>query len=371
MRQGQLSMAHNSIKTRFEFFAIPAVAAVALALTWSATLPAFALILLGLLLIATVFVAVHHAEVVALKVGEPFGSLILAVAVTAIEVGMIVVLMLDAPTASANLARDTVFSAVMITTNGIVGVALLIKTIQNRVANFNAAGASGALAAIAALSVLSLVLPSVTVSSPGPTFTPTQLTFAALTSLVIYLVFVTVQTVRHRDYFLPPDLPSAKKLETHVPPPSSKAAAWSFFWLVVALISVVGLAKVTSPLIKSVVDDWGLPQMVVAVSIAMVVLAPESISAIRAARKGRTQTSLNLAYGSALASIGLTIPVIAVLSLVLGFSVNLGLNAAEITLLFLTFFVSGLTVLQGKATLLQASVHLSIFGAYLLLVITP
>ncbi len=364
-------MSANVIRIRAEYFALPLVAALVLFATWSIALPWFVLVVLGFLLIATVFAAVHHAELVALKVGEPFGSLILAVAVTAIEVGMIVVLMLESPTESANLARDTVFSAVMITTNGIVGIALLIKTLKNRVANFNAAGASGALAAIAALAVLSLVLPSVTVSSPGPTFTPTQLTFAAVTSLAIYLVFVTVQTVRHRDYFLPPEATSTKAIESHVEPPSLRAAAWSFAALVVALIAIVGLAKVTSPLIKTVVDDFGLPQMVVAVSIALVVLAPESISAVRAASKGRTQTSLNLAYGSALASIGLTIPVIAVISLTLGFRVNLGLNAAEITLLFLTLFVSGLTVLQGKATLLQASVHLSIFGAYLLLVVTP
>jgi Ca2+:H+ antiporter len=354
------------------YFAIPAIATAALLISWNAQLPALILLLLGSLLIATVFVAVHHAEVVALKVGEPFGSLILAVAVTVIEVGMIIVLILDSPETANNLPRDTVFSAVMITTNGIVGAALLVKVLRRKVANFKADGVSGAVATLSALSVLSLVLPSVTTSSPGPTFNTAQLAFAAVTSLVLYLVFVLFQTIRHRDYFLPPVTnPERVSESSHIEAPSAKLAWFSFAALFVSLVAVVGLAKVTSPLIKSVVDDLGFPEMVVAVSIALVVLLPESVSAVRAAYSGRTQTSLNLAYGSALASIGLTIPVIAVISIVFDYQVNLGLNPSEITLLFLTLVVSALTVMQGKATLMQAAVHLSIFGSFLLVVFTP
>lgn len=354
------------------YYAIPAVATSALALSWSAILPTAVMLLLGVLLIAAVFVAVHHAEVVALKVGEPFGSLILAVAVTVIEVGMIIVLILDSPETANSLPRDTVFSAVMITTNGIVGAALLVKVLRQKVANFKSDGVSGAVATLAALSVLSLVLPSVTISSPGPTFNAAQLSFAAVTSLGLYLVFVLFQTVRHRDYFLPPISNTAKVNEdAHIEAPSSRLAWFSFVALFVSLIAVVGLAKVTSPLIKSVVSDFGFPEMVVAVSIALVVLLPESVSAVRAAYSGRTQTSLNLAYGSALASIGLTIPVIAVISIFFDYQVNLGLNPSEITLLFLTLIVSALTVMQGKATLMQAAVHLSIFGSFLLVVFTP
>lgn len=364
-------MASSSVKNRPYFYVLPVVAIFALVSSWSASLGWPVLIALAVLMTLTVFVAVHHAEVVALKVGEPFGSLILAVAVTAIEVGMIVVLMFEDPAKTANLARDTVFSAVMISTNGIVGAALLIKTLKNKFANFNASGAAGALAAIGALAVLSLVLPSVTVSSPGPSFTPIQLAFAAITSLTVYAVFVTVQTVRHRDYFLPPSEASKPNLEAHVDPPATRVAVWSFISLCLALVAVVGLAKVTSPLIKVVVDEFEMPKTVIALAIALVVLAPEFFSAVRAAISGRTQTSMNLAYGSAVASIGLTIPAIAVMSLVLGFQVNLGLNAAETTLLALTLFVSALTVLQGKATLLQASVHLTIFGSYLLLAFIP
>jgi Ca2+:H+ antiporter len=354
------------------FFVLPIFALIILAIVWSISPPSWALALLGILLIVTVFTAVHHAEVIALKVGEPFGSLTLALAVTIIEVGMIVVLIWGSPNPNQNLARDTVFAAIMITTNGIVGIALLVKTVKQKTAVFNANGVSGALAALVALSVLTLVLPSVTTSSPGPTFTKIQLIFAAIVSLAIYITFITVQTVRHRDYFLPPPkedhtIPE----ESHVEAPTTKAAIQSFAGLVISLVAVVGLAKVTSPLVQGVVDDYGLPQMLVAISIALVVLLPESISAIKSARYGRTQTSLNLAYGSALASIGLTIPVIALISIFSQYQFNLGLKPTEIVLLSLTFLVSILTVAPGRATLLQSVIHLSIFGSFLMFAATP
>ena len=354
------------------YFAPPLIALVVLAFTWSRSLSTAILVLLGLFLVVTVFTAVHHAEVVALRVGEPFGSLILALSVTIIEVGMIVVLILGSPDTTQNLARDTVFAAVMITTNGIVGIALLIKTLRQRVATFNAIGVGGALATLVALSTLSLALPSFTTSSPGPTFTDLQLAFAALASLVLYLTFVGVQTVRHRDYFLPPPREDQTiPPEDHVAPPSTRKALQSLFGLLVSLVAVVGLAKVTSPLIQGFVDDHGLPQMLVAISIALVVLLPESISAFKAARFGRTQTSLNLAYGSALASIGLTIPAIAAISILFSYEVNLGLNAAELVLMALTFLVSTLTVVSGRATLLQSVIHLSIFGSFIFFAATP
>lgn len=365
-------MATNLNNVKYRFFVVPALALVLLAMTWQQNLDWPILILAAVALVFSVFTAVHHAEVVALKVGEPFGSLILAVAVTVIEVGMIVILMLDNPSENLDLARNTVFSAIMITTNVIIGGSLLIKTLKNKVATFNPEGVVGALAALAALSVLSMVLPTVTVSSPGPTFTPTQLWIAALTSLIIYLTFVAVQTVRHRDYFLPPPkLDKVQSIDAHVEPPKTSVAIWSLLGLVASLVAVVGLAKVSSPLIKDVVNDYGLPQMVVAVSIAVVVLLPESISAFNAARFGRTQTSLNLGLGSALASIGLTIPVIAILSSVLGLSVNLGLGLTEIVFLFLTLIVTALTLIPGRATLLQGVVHLCIFGAFIMVVFLP
>jgi Ca2+:H+ antiporter len=357
---------------RSRYFALPVGALIALGFAWSAQLSNFGLSLLGLLLVGTVFTAVHHAEVVALRVGEPFGSLILALSVTVIEVGMIVVLILESPNTNQNLARDTVFAAIMITTNGIVGVAILIKALRQKIATFNAIGVGGALATLTSLSALTLVLPSVTVSSPGPTFTNAQLIFAAVISLVLYLTFVAVQTVRHRDYFLPPPRENQTiPIEEHVAPPANAQAMQSLFGLLLSLVAVVGLAKVTSPLIQGFVDDRGLPQMMVAISIALIVLLPESISAFKAARYGRTQTSLNLAYGSALASIGLTIPAIAVISILFSYEINLGLNSAEIVLMALTFLVSTLTVVSGRATLLQSIIHLSIFGSFVMFAASP
>ena len=354
------------------YFALPGIGLILLFASWGQKLDTTVLLLLGVFMMASVFVAVNHAEVVALKVGEPYGSLILAAAVTVIEVGMIVVLMIENPNATQNLARDTVFAAVMITTAGMVGGSLLIKTLKRKVATFNPQGVVGALAALASLSILSLVLPNYTSSTSGPTFSPTQLIFAAVTALVLYLTFVAMQTVRHRDYFLPPPRANEEQsLTEHVKPPTTRQALYSLSGLVVSLVVVVGLAKVSSPLIQGVVDGFGLPQMVVALSIAIVVLLPEFISALKAAAYGRTQTSLNLALGSALASIGLTIPAIAVISLVFGYQVNLGLGPTETALLLLTLLVSALTLLPGKASVLQGAVHLSIFGAFILTVFTP
>ena len=366
-------MASRFTDLRSRYFVVPVLALVVMGITWSMSLNTAALALLGMLLALTVYVAVHHAEVVALRVGEPFGSLILALSVTVIEVGMIVVLIISAPEQNQNLARDTVFAAVMITTNGIVGISLLIKTLRQRVATFNVLGIAGALATTAALSTLSLVLPTVTVSSPGPTFTNTQLAFAAVVSLFLYLTFVAVQTVRHRDYFLPPPRPDHLPAteDEHVDPPTWAQARNSLVGLLASLVAVVGLAKITSPLVQDFVDARNLPQMVVAITIALIVLLPESISAFKAARYGRTQTSLNLAYGSALASIGLTIPAIAIISIVFGYQVNLGLNVSEIVLMTLTFFVSAFTVVLGRASLLQASIHLSIFGAFIFFATLP
>jgi Ca2+:H+ antiporter len=354
------------------FLAVPVVALIALALTWGRSLPVAVLLVVAVLLGASVIAAVHHAEVVAHRVGEPFGSLILALAVTIIEVGMIVTLMLASPDSSAELARDTVFSAVMITCNGIVGIAIVIKALRRRVATFKSEGVGGALATIAVIATLSLVLPTFTTSTEGPTLSAPQLIYAAFASLALYLLFVFIQTFRHRDFFLPPTLPKAEMpKKSHAPSPSKRNAIISLVLLTVSLVGVVGLAKVTSPLIESAVADLGLPQVVVAVSIALLVLAPEGVSAIKAAYAGRTQKSLNLAYGSAMASIGLTIPVIAVLSLVFGFNVVLGLGGKEIVLLAITLIVSTLTIVPGRATVLQGGVHLALFGAFLVLAVSP
>lgn len=357
---------------RARYFIFPFLGLFAMAFSWITPLPWPFLLVLAVFLVVIVFMAVSHAEVLALRLGEPFGSLVLAIAVTVIEVGLILVLMTADPDATKTLARDTVFSAIMITSGAMVGGSILISTVRNKVAVFNPEGALGALAVLASLSILSLVLPTVTTSSPGPTFSASQLIFATVASLALYVTFLAMQTLRHRDYFLPPVEPTVEFVaEDHLQPPSSRQALMSLLGLTVALITVVGLAQVTSPLIQEAVSVLGLPQLVVAVSIAVLVLLPETISAYKAARLDRIQTSLNLAYGSALASIGLTIPAIAMISLLTGIEINLGLGASEIVLLILTLIVSVITVIPGRATILQGAVHLSIFGAFILVVFSP
>jgi Ca2+:H+ antiporter len=348
---------------------VPLLAVVLLAFTWGSKPATPVLVLVGLFLAAAVLAAVHHAEVVAHRVGEPFGSLVLAVAVTVIEVGLIVTLMVSDPSDTSTLARDTVFAAAMITCNGILGLSVLIGALRrDRFATFNAEGSATMLATVATLATLTLVLPTFTTSAPGPEFSGAQLTFAAIASLALYALFVLVQTVRHRDYFLPPgdDDP-----EHHADPPSDRETLTSLGLLVVALVAVVGLAKIESPAIEDVVEAIGAPLSAVGVVIALLVLAPESLAAVRNARRGRVQTSLNLAFGSAIASIGLTIPAIAVASIWLEGPLVLGLGSTEMVLLFITVIVGGLTVLPGRATLQEGGVHLVLFAAFLFLAINP
>ena len=352
--------------------AVPLLAVVALALTWGSDPGTVVVVAVGAFLGGAVLAAVHHAEVVAHRVGEPYGSLVLAVAVTVIEVALIVTLMVSGGKDTATLARDTAFAAVMITTNGIVGVTLLIGAVRRGVAEFNAEGTGAALATVTTLTTLSLVLPTFTTSRPGPEFSPDQLAFAATASLALYALFVVVQTVRHRDYFLPVTLADgAGADDVHAAPPSDRATVRSLGLLLVALVAVVGLAKIESPAIEDAVAAAGFPHAAVGVVIALLVLLPETLAAVRAARRDRVQTGLNLALGSAMASIGLTIPAIAIASIWLDGPLILGLGATQMVLLALTAVVGVLTVVPGRATLLQGGVHLVLFGAFLFLAASP
>ncbi|MGD9960937.1 calcium:proton antiporter [Nocardioides sp.] len=362
--------------------AVPLLAGVLLVATWGRHPGAVILVIVALALVGAVLAAVHHAEVVAHKVGEPFGSLILAVAVTVIEVGLIVTLMASGGKDTSALARDTVFAAVMISINGIAGLSLLISALKHRLAVFNPEGTGSALATVIALASLCLVLPSFTTSEPGPEFDSSQLAFAAVASLVLYLMFVFTQTVRHRDFFLPVDRHGATISEAsdaeadhsdehHAEPPSLRATQISLVLLFVALVAVVGLAKIESPAIEDAVAALGFPHAVVGVVIAMLVLLPEGISAVRSAGREKVQISLNLAYGSAMASIGLTIPTIAVASIWLDGPLRLGLDSTQIVLLFVSVVVGILTVVPGRAKPLAGGVHLVLLAAFVFLSIRP
>ena len=351
----------------------PLLGLIVLAVTWGRHLPVVAVVLVAIVLAGAVLAAVHHAEIVAHRVGEPYGSLVLAVAVTVIEVALIVTLMVSGGDKASALARDTVFSAVIITCSGVIGVSLLVATVRTHVVLFNAEGARAALATLTALSALCLVLPTFTTSRAVPEFSGSQLAFAALVSVALYGLFVFAQTVRHRESFLPvtPSGNAIDEADANAVPPSVRATVVSLVLLLLSLVAVVGLAKVESPSIESGVAAAGFPPSVVGVIIALLVLLPETLAAVRAARQDRVQTSFNLALGSAMASIGLTIPAIAFASIWLSGPIVLGLAPIQIVLLVLTVVVAMLTVVPGRATLMQAGVHIVVFASFVFFAIKP
>lgn len=328
--------------------------------------------------VALVIVAVGHAEAIAHRIGEPFGTLVLAVAVTIIEVSLVLMLMISKPASTETLARDTVFAAIMIVCNGVVGLSIIARSRREHVVTFNQQGANALLGTVIVIATLSLVLPSFTSSAPGSEFTPSQFAFAAASAFTVYGVFIFVQTVRHRWMFLSPEAledESDDDLAHVTAHPSSSGGVDSLAGhvtlLVVSLIGVIGLAKVLAPRIEETVAWFGAPQSFVGVVIAIMILLPESVAAVRAANRGEMQTSLNLSIGSALASIGLTIPAIAIASIWLDGQIILGLGPKEVVLLALTAVIGALTFGSGRATILQGAQHLSIFSSFVFLSIVP
>jgi Ca2+:H+ antiporter len=320
-------------------------------------------------LIAAVIAAVHHAEVIAYKVGEPFGTLILALAVTTIEVALIVSLMLAGGESTSTLARDTVFAAVMLILTGMIGLCLLIGGARYKEQVIAQRGVGAALVTLTAITILTLVLPNYTTSAPGPVYTTAQLMFVAIISLILYLTFVMVQAVRHRDYFLSPGTVSNEEINSD--PPNNTTTLASLLALFACLGAVVLIAKAISPVIEQAVDKIGAPKSLVGIIIAAIILLPEGAAAIQAARNNRLQNSLNLALGSALASIGLTIPAVAIVSVITGFPVTLGIDAKSTLLMILSLYIIMLSLGTGRTTVLQGIVLLVIFAVYLFTTIIP
>ena len=220
------------------------------------------------------------------------------------------------------------------------------------------------------LTVVTLVLPNFTSSVPGPFYSETQLGFVAVVSLILYATFALVQTVRHRDYFLP-DGEAHDEPDAHAAPPTTQRTTISGALLLASLVAVVLLAKNLSPVMGALLADWGAPPAVLGVLIAALILAPEGLAAVRAAKADRVQTSLNLALGSALATIGLTIPAVAILSIVADMPIGLGLDAKSTVLLFLSLIVSVQTLANGRTTVLQGVIHLMLFAIYLFTTFVP
>jgi Ca2+:H+ antiporter len=326
-------------------------------------------VLCGIGLIGVVIAAVHHAEVIAHRVGEPFGTLLLAVAVTVIETSLILSMMVAGGDHMAVLPRDTIYAAVMIICTGVVGLCILVGGIVHREQSFRVEGAGAGLAALIVMSSLTLALPVFTTSTRAGTYSTMQLGFVAVTSIALWAIFVFIQTVRHRDYFIP--VVDETNVEVHADPPTIGQAWVSFGLLFVSLMVVVGLAKMLSPTIEHAVDLAGAPRAVVGIAIALLVLLPETWAAVRAARANRLQTSMNLAIGSALACIGLTIPVVVVAAITLNLQLVLGLEAKDLALLAVTFVTSTVTLASGRTYIMQGAVHLVIFGAFLVLAFVP
>jgi Ca2+:H+ antiporter len=348
---------------------IPALSFALLVVAFIVGVGALLAAICGLALIGTVIAAVHHAEVVAHRVGEPFGTLVLAVAVTVIEASLILSMLLAGGAEVAVLPRDTLYAAVMIICNGVVGACILAGGLAHHEQSFRVEGSSAGLAALIAMAALSLVLPVFTTTTAAGTYSNAQLAFAAVTSAALWAIFVFVQTVRHRDYFLPAD--GASDNEVHAPPPSHREAWASFGLLLLSLVTVVGLAKALSPTIERVILESGAPKAVLGIVIAMLVLLPETWAAIRAAQANRLQTSMNLAIGSALASIGLTIPVIAVTAIALKLPLVMGLDPKDLVMLAVTLLVSAVTLGTGRTNMMQGAVHLVLFAAFLFLAFVP
>lgn len=303
--------------------------------------------------------------------GEPFGSIVLAIAVTVIEVALIVSIMLSAKEGGDTLARDTVYATVMIVLNGVVGLCLLSGGARHHEQSFETNAATAALSVLGTLAVIALVLPNYTLTASGPVYAPSQLIFVSFVSIVLYAVFLFVQTIRHRDYFLSGDAgANAEGLDVHAGPPLH-VAQWSLALLCAALVAVVLLAKVLSPSLESAVAAAGLPKAFVGVVIAGIVLLPEGVAAVGAARRNHLQTSLNLALGSAMATIGLTIPIVSLAALLLGQRLTLGLGSGEMVLILLTLFISTVTLATGRTTILQGAVHFVIFAIFLFIAAVP
>jgi Ca2+:H+ antiporter len=321
----------------------------------------------SVLLVLSVMSAVHHSEIVAHRVGEPYGTIILAVAITIIEVSIIVSLMIAGGETASSLARDTVFAATMLILNGIVGLCLFIGGLKFHEQNFSKHSATIALVSIVSIVILTMVFPTFTTSINGPYYSTPQLVFVSICCLVIYGVFLLAQTRRHREYFLVKD---ANETPTDVRASNALLVA-SLLFLLISLGIVVLLAKTLSPTIERIVISYHLPKTLVGIIIAAVILLPEGIAAIIAAKNDKLQTSLNLALGSALASIGLTIPCVAFVSTLYDMNVILGLDLKSIVLLGLSVFIVMLSLASGRTNIVYGVVLIINLFAFVFLIIYP
>jgi Ca2+:H+ antiporter len=324
----------------------------------------FAAVLL-VTLFGTVFAAVHHADVIAIRIGEPFGTLLLTLAVTVIEVALIESLMLSEKAVTA-LARDTVFAVVMIVCNALVGICILAGGLRYREQDVRVSGSNLYLSVLTVLATITLILPNYTLTTPGPVYSASQLGFVSAITILLYGVFLYTQTVRHRDYFVSH---STDDLDHGLV--SNRMLFISTGLLLVSLLGVVLLAKKFSQVVDAGAAMIGAPPAFAGVVVAILILLPESLAAVGAARKDNLQKSINLALGSSLATIGLTVPAVAVAAYALDKQLVLGLSAQNMVLLILTLILSLLTLGGGRTNILFGMVHLVVFAVFIFLVFVP
>jgi len=325
----------------------------------------FAAVLL-VILFGTVFAAVHHAEVIAERIGEPYGTLLLTLAVTVIEVALIATIMLgEKPTPT--LARDTVFAVVMIVCNGLVGICILAGGLRYREQDVQVTGSNLYLSVLIVLATITLILPNYTLTTPGPLYSAAQLAFVSVVTIILYGVFLYTQTIRHRDYFII----ESDGAGDDAGDASSRTLMLSVVLLLVSLLAVVLLAKKFSLVVDAGAAAIGAPPAFAGILVALLILLPESVAAIAAARKNDLQKSINLALGSSLATIGLTIPAVAVVAYALDKTLLLGLEQREVILLVMTFLLSMLTFGTGRTNILFGLVHLVVFAVFVFMVFVP
>lgn len=321
--------------------------------------------MLLVILFGTVFAAVHHAEVIAIRIGEPYGTLLLTISVIIIEVAVIATIMLGEKSVPT-LARDTVFAVVMIVCNGLVGLCILAGGLRYNEQEFQVSGAKLYLSVLIVLATISLILPNYTLTTPGPLYSAMQLSFVSAVTILLYGVFLFTQTVLHRDYFIVKGDEAEIEAEAH-----GGTLLASIGLLIASLVAVVLLAKAFSVVVDAGAAAIGAPPTFAGIVVALLVLLPEGVAALAAARKDELQKSVNLALGSALATIGLTIPAVALAAYLLDKTLVLGLSAREMVLLVMTFILSMLTFATGRTNILFGMVHILVFAMFLFMVFVP
>ncbi|HSH63937.1 calcium:proton antiporter [Methyloceanibacter sp.] len=319
------------------------------------------------------FSVVRHADVVAEHLGEPYGTLVLTLSVIIIEVSVLASVMLHGDN-NPTLARDAMFATLMIALNFMVGAALVMGALRYFEQEYNLAGARAYLAVIAALAVFTMVLPRYMQTEPDPSQAPYQTFLFAAIPLLFYSVFLIIQSVRHGAFFAEPghrgNTAAAKPERAHHAAEDG-LLAYHVVMLVATLIVVVLLAEYLAVIIDFGLEDLDLPDAIGGVLIAILVLSPEGLTAFQAALDNRLQRAVNVCLGSALATIGLTVPAVLIIGLITGREVHLGLDPVETILLLLTLFISGLTFGGARTNVLQGVVHLALFIVFVALIFSP